>query len=116
MTAQIFVLVQITFEKERESERQMRPSHSSNAFLKTSVFQSAGFTRSVYGFGCVRRSPWMLSRETNVELSACRNNGGASGSHGCRRSNLREQCQGGVQHHPRTALLLGGAQDRLVAG
>lgn len=58
----------------------------------------------------------MLSGETNVELSACRNNGGASGSHGCGRPNIWEQCQGGVQHHPRTALLLGGAQDRLVAG
>lgn len=81
-------------------------------FLKTAVIQSVGFACSLYGFGCV--APWpprMLSWETNVELSACRNDGGASGSHGCRRPNLREQRQGGVQHHPRTALLLGGAQD-----
>lgn len=84
--------------------------------FETGVFQSVSFTCSVYGFGCVHCGPWMLSGETNVELSACRNNGGASGSHGCRRSNLWEQCQGGLQHHPWTALLLSGAQDRLVAG
>lgn len=47
-------------------------------------------------------------------FSACRNDGCASGGHRRGRSDVREQRQGGVQHHPRTALLLCGAQDRLV--
>lgn len=47
--------------------------------------------------------------ETNQELSAHRNHGSASGSHRCGWPNIWEQCQGGVQHHPRAALLLSGA-------
>lgn len=79
--------------------------------------QSDGFARRLHSFGRVRRrGPRVLSGETNVVVSACRNDGGAGGGHRCGRPHLREQRQGGVQHHPRAALLLRGAQDRSVPG